>query len=346
MVDVEKIIRELRAERALALATLIDVEGGSSKRLGARAIWGADDAFHGSLTSGGCVDADAARAAARIVACGRSEIIRVELGDEGLDFGMSCAGSVSVFVEPLDGVRERLIETFEAILEAQAGGCSADLILKLTDDPLRYDVRVHSDQPSVSDEGKTGGGRAGIIHEHGTDVFIQTFTPLPRLVVVGSSPISEPLVRLARAVGFDVILVSSRAVNDDRFPDASSVRTGIPSDICANLSLNSDSSVVITAHDYKHEVPVLKELAPRRLAYLGFVASRRRGTAVLEFLRATGSRSADVDRIRTPVGLDTGAVTPDEIAVSIVAELLAVRNGAQGGSMSRTHVALEGSEAK
>lgn len=340
MVDVRDFIRQLRSEGALALATLVDVEGGSSKRLGARAIWSGDHGLVGSLTAGGCVDAEASRVCARVVSTERSELIRVELGDDGLDFGMSCAGSVRVFVEPLTRIREHVVGVFAEIRAEHEAGRAADLILRLDHRDDRYTVCSGKRNLEAHPRHVLETVRAAIVREDEAYFFRERFSPPPRLVVVGASPIADPLVRLGAMIGFEIVVVAANEVTAGRFAKADRVYIGVPSDICSELNLDAESFVVITAHDYKHEVPVLRELAPKSLAYLGFVASRRRGAAVLEFLRTTGCSSSAVAKIRVPVGLEIGAVTPEEIAVSIIAEALAVRRGTGGGSMSRAPLDL------
>lgn len=341
MVDIRKIIPLLRSDHALVLATLVEVRGGSSKRLGARAVWMSDRGFVGSLTAGGCVDAEASRAAARVAESGRLEMIGVELGDEGFDFGMSCAGSVRVFVEPLTRVRKQVIGVFEDIRAEHASGRAADLILSLDERNDRYAVSTDALHHARYYQQFLERTPAALVRDGETELFLERFSPPPRLIVIGASPIADPLVRLGVMVGFETIVVTASEVASDRFADADQVHTGVPSDICSTLNLNTGCFAVVTAHDYKHEVPVLRELAPKMLGYLGFVASRRRGSAVLKFLRTTGQDSDAIDRIRVPVGLEIGAVTPEEIAISIVAEVLAVRNGTAGGSMSRTPLGPE-----
>ncbi len=328
-------------EEAHALATLVEVRGGSSKRLGARAVWTGGSRMIGSLTAGGCVDAEAALAAARVAELGRPEMVRVELGEDGLDFGMSCAGSVRVFVEPLVRIRKQAVAAFEEIRSENVAGRVAHLVLRFDSRSARYAVVTESRNGLRLPSSFMEDADAGLVEEDGTELFFERFAPPPRLLVVGTSPIADPLVRLGKMVGFEVIVVTAQYEDANRFPNADLIRRGIPSDVCSELNPGSDSFVVVTAHDYKHEVPVLQNLAPKSLAYLGFVASRRRGRAVLEFLRTSGSSSAAIDRIHVPVGLDVGSETPEEIAVSIIAELLAVRNGKEGGSMSLTRLESE-----
>lgn len=335
MLDNQRIVDLLRRDDAVALATVIRVSGGSSKRLGARAIVMHGGGLVGSLTSGGCVDAEAARIAERVIASGRPETVRVELGEDGMDFGMSCAGSVGIFVEPLDPIRSNMLAAFEQVSEENSAGRAARIAVHLDDRTDRYAAFIGPTSIDVLPESvcdiPPGGAR--LVSFDGADLLVEHFARPSRLIVVGASPIADPLVHLGKMLGFQVVLVTSRELQSERFSEADMVRSGMPSEICSELNLDSNSFVVICAHDYKYEVPVLRELVSHELAYLGFVASRRRGAAVIEFLRTTGIDPARLETVHVPVGLDVGAVTPEEIAVSISAELLAIRSGRQGGSM-------------
>jgi xanthine dehydrogenase accessory factor len=345
MFDIQKLVGFLRRQDTVALATLVDLRGGSSKRLGARAVWLREGRLVGSLTAGGCVDAEASSTAPRVVESGNPEVIRVELGEDELDFGMSCAGTATVFVEPIEPIRENLLAVLEKVRIENAAGRSASVVLRLDENKNRYSVVTRGETLSslseylvAADYSDGDFSGAQLVHGDECDIFVESFSRPPRLVVVGASPIADPLVRLAKMVGFEVVVVTSQAVENDRFSVADSVHCGMPSEICSTLRLDSDSFVVITAHDYKYEVPVLRDLASKRLAYLGFVASRRRGKAVLKFLSTTGSDLDEIAEIHVPVGLDIGAVTPEEIAVSVTAELLAARNRKEGGSMRESAV--------
>lgn len=331
----QRIVDLLRRDDAVALATVIRVSGGSSKRLGARAIVMRDGQMVGSLTSGGCVDAEAARVAERVIESGCPETVRVELGEGGMDFGMSCAGSVGIFVEPLDPIRPNILAAFERVSEENSAGRAAQIAVHLDDRTDRYTAFTANTTADELTEfvREVPSGGAQLLPVDGADLLVEHFASPSRLIVVGASPIADPLVRLGKMLGFQVVLVASREIQGERFSEADMVRSGMPSEICLELDLDANSFIVICAHDYKYEVPVLRELVSQDLAYLGFVASRRRGAAVIEFLRTTGTDPALLQAVHVPVGLDVGAVTPEEIAVSISAELLAIRSGRPGGSM-------------
>src|SRR5438105_729348 len=145
----------------------------------------------------------------------------------------------------------------------------------------------------------------------------------PRLVVVGAGDMSLPLVSLARTLGFHMTVVDPRPelATRERFPDADELLVGDASGIVADLPLSASTSVVLTIHDQDVEIPVLRAVLASQAGYVGMLGSRKRGRRVLEILRAQGVAPERLARVQVPVGLDIGAQTPAEIALSVVAQL-------------------------
>ena len=144
------------------------------------------------------------------------------------------------------------------------------------------------------------------------------------------------LVSLAKELGFRTVVVDGRPrfATRERFPEADELLVGIPSEIAQTLAYNSSTFVVLAAHDYKYDIPVLKKVLKTEAAYVGMLGSKRRGQAILEFLKESGMTAEALDRVRVPVGLDIGAQTAAEIALSILAEAVAVKSGRRGTPMS------------
>lgn len=315
--------RMLRREgRQAALATVVGIEEGSGKRVASRMWVDADGRTYGSLTVGGCVDGRTREEALRTLADRQPRRFEVELGEDGLDFGMSCAGSVDVHVALVDLSDEDdpVVMALETVQKEVAEGRRAVFAMPLhsgasayaaTDDPLPVESGWHLED----------------------GVFFQSFVPPPRLIVVGAAPTAEPLVKLGKMLGFRVAIVDGKEEHlAEKYPEADETHFGIPSETVRALRPDDRTAVVLTAHDYRYEVPVLKEILEREVAYVGMVASRRRGGAVLDFIEQSGT--PNTERVRTPVGLDIGASTPAEIAVSILAEIVAEREQATGLSLS------------
>ncbi len=133
----------------------------------------------------------------------------------------------------------------------------------------------------------------------------------------------------AKTLGFQTVIIDGRPqfASRDRFPDADQIRVGIPSELAEEIHFDSNTPVVLVAHDYKFDIPVLKKVLATDAPYVGLLGSRRRGAAVLQMLREDGIGEEQLNRVRVPIGLDLGGQTAAEIALSIVAEIVAVVHG-------------------
>jgi xanthine dehydrogenase accessory factor len=160
-------------------------------------------------------------------------------------------------------------------------------------------------------------------------VFFEVHGPPPALIVFGAGHVSMPLVSLAHDLGLKTVVVDGRPrfATRERFPDVDELLIGIPSEIAETLAYTSSTFVVLTAHDYKYDLPVLKVVLPARPAYVGLLGSKRRGKAIKEFLQEGGMDQELLDQLHVPTGLDIGAGTAAEIALSILAEAVAIKSG-------------------
>jgi len=171
----------------------------------------------------------------------------------------------------------------------------------------------------------------------GIRCFVETFGPPSTLLVVGAGHVAMPLVSLAKIVGFKTIVVDGRPrfASRERFPDVDRLEVGIPSEIVKSIALTPVTALVLVAHDYKYDLPVLRHALASKAGYIGMLGSTRRGNAIVNLLREEGMPEDLLTRIRVPIGLDLGAQTAPEIALAILAEILAERTGATGMPISR-----------
>jgi xanthine dehydrogenase accessory factor len=159
------------------------------------------------------------------------------------------------------------------------------------------------------------------------DVFVQVHAPLPSIVVIGATDVAVTLVAMAGLLGFDTTVIDGRDrwATRERFPAAGAVSVGMPSELIADLTLAPTTALVLVSHDFKYDLPVLEVALRSRVGYIGVLGSRRRARAIHDFLAGAGVSGEDVARIHIPIGLDIGARTPQEIAISILAQIIAVR---------------------
>jgi xanthine dehydrogenase accessory factor len=175
---------------------------------------------------------------------------------------------------------------------------------------------------------KRGVSRTVSLGPDSTPVFFEVHGPPPTLIVFGASHVAMPLVSLAHDLGLKTVVVDGRPrfATRERFPDVDELLIGIPSEIAESLAYTSSTFVVLTAHDYKFDLPVLRVVLPARPAYVGLLGSKRRGAAIKEFLRDGGMDEGLLDQLHVPTGLNIGAETAAEIALSILAEAVAIKS--------------------
>ena len=340
--DLEKLAK---VEKRVAMATLIGTRGTSPKREGAKMWVGEEGRILGSVTIGGCVDARVIAEAEKALATSQSRLLQVDLGDEDAwEMGLSCAGSLDVLIEPFDleTADNKLIETYHAVRSAVEQGKSVAIVTPLKEGAQRLLVFEDENTDSADEVRRVAfdlirkrKSATVSIGDPAVEVFIEVHGPPPTLIVFGAGHISMPLASLAHDLGLKTIVVDGRPrfATRERFPEVDELLIGIPSEIAQTLSYNSSTFVVLTAHDYKYDLPVLKVVLPAGAAYIGLLGSKRRGKAIKEFLKDSGMDEALLDRLHVPTGLDIGADSASEIALSILAEAVAIKSGRRGSSL-------------
>ena len=182
----------------------------------------------------------------------------------------------------------------------------------------------------------------GLICGGRMDVHIDPLAPAPRLYVIGAGHVGQHVARMAADVGFRIHVVDDRDkfANADRFPGADIVVEPIP-DWLHRVDLPASSYVVVVTRGHQHDLDAMRALAARDLKYLGLIGSRAKVARIYDALRAEGKPGECLQRVHAPIGLEIGAVTPAEIAVSILAELIAVRRGVDTAQLSMKTVRLK-----
>ena len=326
----------------IAVATLIDVQGSAPRLPGARFAVTESGEVSGSV-SGGCVEADLFEHALQVLAGGQPAIVRYGISDElAFEVGLSCGGEIEVLVEPF-----RPDPAWQALRDALLSQRSAALAVGLEPPALVGRKMV------VFEDGTTTGSvdeeldsaiaeqARGLLLEGGTRklalagpgeeriVFLEAFRPPPHLFLLGAAFAAPPLARMASEAGFRVTVVDPRAAfaTRERFPTADEVIVGWPNEVVETAGLGPYSYIVLLLHDPKFDVPALLPALRSEAGYIGVMGSRRTHERRIDQLREHGFGDDALARLRAPIGLDLGGREPAEIAVSILAEMLAVRHG-------------------
>lgn len=326
--------------KEVAAATVVAVAGSTPRREGARLLISSAGDTWGSV-SNGCVEGDVAAHAAAVLRTGRPHLAAYGITDEfAFSVGLSCGGSIEVLIEPWTGLPERLGdgpgEGFVGVVATVASG-PGEGTHGLYDRERGW---VAGDLPAALAERLAPEAAAAVDAERShlvtageSRVFLEAVVPAPRLLLFGAGHTAEALSALAAAAGFRVTVCDPRPVLAvaDRYPAASAVLVGWPDRLVPALAPDRRTFAVVLAHDPRIEVPLLPLLLATPACYLGVLGSRKTQAARVERLAAEGWPPEQTSRLRGPVGLDIGAVTPEEVAVSIVAEMVACRRGKDGG---------------
>lgn len=337
------------SEGKVALATLVNTRGTTPRKEGAQMLVGEGGRILGSVTIGGCVDAQVIEESAGVLDKNRPRLLELDLGDEeAWEIGLTCGGTIEVFMEPvtLDRPGDATLAFYErARAHADAGGRAAIVtrldaagggakLLLLDSGAVEGSLGSAELDGRLRDEARaaleTGRSKTVLVAE--TRAFIEVLVPPAILAIVGGSHVAMPLVTLARTLGFRTVVVDGRPrfATRERFPDVDDIRIGIPSELIREIPLLPSTALVLVAHDYKYDVPVLKHALATPVGYIGLLGSSRRGAAILNLLREDGIAESELERVRVPIGLDLGAQSAPEIALAIIAEVLAVQRKATG----------------
>lgn len=182
------------------------------------------------------------------------------------------------------------------------------------------------------------GARTGLLEHEGRTVFVDVYGPPPKLVVFGAVDVAEALCAFAGRLGWRTVVADTRATlaTRERIPSAGELVVGWPEDALRKIGLDADSAVVVLTHDDKLDTPALVAALASPAFYVGALGSRRAQAARRERLLEEGVAEADLERVSGPCGLDLGAATPPETALSILSEVLAVRAGRSGGRLAES----------
>jgi len=302
-----------RAGRAAALCTVVETWGSAPRRIGAQMAVSGDGEMAGSV-SGGCVEGAVVVEALEALEDGAVRMLEYGVSDgDAFAVGLACGGRIRVLVEPVGPV---LPEDLLADLVAARASRQATAYVVNTEDGTRalvsegHAARFRSDRSGFEPDGTT---------------FVAVHNPPLRLVVVGAVHIAQALVPMARATGFDATVIDPREsfASEQRFPDTTLLHDW-PDEAVAALGLDARTALVLLTHDPKLDDPALEAGLRAACFYIGALGSTRTHAKRLERFHAAGFSEAQTARIHGPIGLDIGAASPAEIAVSILAEMISV----------------------
>jgi len=315
-------------ERA-ALATVIDTRRSAPRPLGSRLAVSESGLLFGSV-SGGCVESDVAVQAHEVIAGGDPRVLPYGIADEDArSVGLPCGGEIDVFVAPVSN--GELVTQLRRAVEEGARG------------QLTTVVNGEGAGEMVLELGAAGTADCpALVQENGRTLFIEPLAPPPLLLAIGAVDLAETLCALAAQLGWRSAVADPRRalLTAERLPSAGSLIDGWPEDALARAGTDEQTAVVVLAHDEKIDIPALSWALRSDAFYVGALGSRRTQGKRRERLREEGLSDDQLARLSGPAGLDLGGETVEETALSILAEIVAVRRGRGGGRLRDAKAAI------
>ncbi|HYM94537.1 MAG TPA: XdhC/CoxI family protein [Chitinophagaceae bacterium] len=350
----------VHAGKKSALAAVVHLDGSSYRRPGARMLVNDDGELTGAI-SGGCLEGDALRKALLVLSQQQSKLVTYDTNDEDdatIGIQLGCAGIIRVLFEPINpnhqnnpvqllrkavALRQKsvLVTLFslEDIRNEQPGTC---LLMEENGNisgeiPYSELNAVIMEDVNESMKEKTSGFKNYTAKNISVTAFIEFLQPAISLVVIGAGNDAIPMMQIADSIGWEVRVVDGRITHakPERFVSACQVLVSKPEKVLEQILIDEQSVFVLMTHNYNYDLAMLKELLQRKVTYIGMLGPKKKLDRMLEELQSRGMKLSQqqLNTIYGPVGLEIGAETQEEIALSIIAEIKAVLSGKPGGSL-------------
>ncbi|MEU9592656.1 XdhC/CoxI family protein [Streptomyces sp. NPDC048193] len=372
MLDIaEELHRWVEQGRDVAVATVVAVGGSAPRPPGAALAVDAEGTVIGSV-SGGCVEGAVYELCRQSLKDGRTVLERFGYSDEdAFAVGLTCGGVIDILVTPVRADDPARPAVAAALAAASRGEAAA--LARIVRGPAELTGRALAVR---ADGSRTGGlgthpgldrtvaaeagaflnaGRTGTLEigERGSrcgaplTLLIESSVPAPRMIVFGAIDFASALARAGTFLGYHVTVCDARPVfaTRARFPDADEVVVEWPHEYLRRTDVDARTVLCVLTHETKFDVPLLALALRLPVAYVGAMGSRRTHLDRNERLREAGVTDAELARLRSPIGLDLGARTPEETALSIAAEIVAARRGGSGAPLTGAHTPIHHEDA-
>lgn len=356
-------------QKKAALATVVKVRGSSYRSPGARMLITNDGRWVGSI-SGGCLEGDALRKARQVMTSGEPRLVTYDTTEEGnLGIGLGCNGVIDVLIEPIDHTRsDNPITRLEQFVnlenmtvmatvfraEDQQRTKVADQLWLDHDKVIQGNVvdqalraQIYQDMLSVRESRKPA---IKLYDQDRVEVFVEIIEPVIDLLIFGGGFDAKPVVEISKIMGWDVTVIDEciAHVAPVNFPSADKVMLCKRDHVSEKITVKPYSAAVLMSHSYEYDLQVLKRILPMDLSYIGILGPKKRAEKMFLELEEEGIHLSpdDKHRIHSPVGLDIGAETPEEIALSIVTEIQAKFTNRSGGFLKYRNAPIHHRDGK
>ncbi|RKR84832.1 xanthine/CO dehydrogenase XdhC/CoxF family maturation factor [Mucilaginibacter gracilis] len=352
-----------------ALATVVLVEGSAYRRAGARMLITENGHLTGAI-SGGCLEGDALRKARLVMAQQQPMLVTYDTMDDDdakLGVGLGCNGIIHILIEPINrqipnnpmqllGIalskrQNAVLVTLFSLQNRKAAQPGTGLLLTaddtysaLADDSLRATLNTDAAEVLLNGQSVT----KTYFADNEYIGFVEYLKPVIALVIIGAGNDAVPLTKMAGVLGWDVTVIDGRAnyARAERFTVAKQIITARPHEVLNHLSLDKLTAIVMMTHNYNYELALLRQLLPLQPPYIGMLGPKKKLDRMLAELEEGGLAitAAHLQHVYGPVGLDIGSESPEEIALSIVAEVKAVLSGRKGYPLKQKAQAIHAPE--
>jgi xanthine dehydrogenase accessory factor len=330
-------------KKEIALATVIETWGSSPRRAGARMAITPDGKITGSV-SGGCVEGAVFDAGVDVLRSKRPQLLHFGVADEtAWEVGLACGGSIDIFVKPLESeffqaLRTTLREEEAAVVATVVRGPDAvlgcEMLLRESGQATGSISQALDGQViALAKEALEQGEPRRVMLQEDVEVFLDVLLPPPTLIAVGGVHITIALVSLAKTLGYRTVVIDPRSAfgNEERFPHVDRLIPLWPDEAFQQIPITRSTAIAMLTHDPKLDDPALKIALPSPAFYVGALGSKTTQAKRRQRLLEDGLTEEQLDRLHGPIGLNIGAGTPEEIAMAIMAEIVAARNQAASG---------------
>ena len=347
-------VDDLKSGQPCVLATVVRTKGSTPQKAGAMLLVRQDGSGLGTL-GGGCVEGDIWFAA--------KEILRQNGGPEFKDYylnediaardGLVCGGTMYFYLEPLRetedfvSIGNEIVDAYDGgqpvalatVVNAKDGGpvLGSKLLLRVggTVSGSLGDAQLDAQAIEIAEKVADVGSNESFSTADGTEVFVEGFTTPPTLVMVGGGHVGKATADLAHSLGYRVYVVDDRPEfsNEERFPHAEQTVVAPYDKWAEHLDLNVNTFVVVATRGHRYDDMAVESALTTRARYIGLLGSRRKTIMIYRRLLQNGVPLERIKEISAPVGLNIGALEPEELAVSIMSEIIMVRRGGDGGRM-------------
>jgi xanthine dehydrogenase accessory factor len=340
---IQELIQWRRENKNIAITTVVETWGSAPRPVGSKMVTTQSGGIAGSV-SAGCVEGAVIEESEKVMISGNPSLVEYGVADDtAWSVGLACGGKIKVFIEPgysVDSIFDAVISNLKnnnpfliiTYLDGAEEFKNKKLLVEPGGDQIG-DLGLPEGREQILEDALNylNNEKSGIIRTPDGAILFVDVQPLPpKLVVVGAVHLSVPLITIANTLGFETILIDPRKsfASRERFPNVDQLVQKWPDEALQEIELDKSSYVVVLTHDPKLDDPALSVALTSNARYIGALGSRRTNQKRTERLRAAGLSDSQITRLHAPIGLDLGGRSSNEIAISIMAEIVQVRNEA------------------